>query len=286
VNQGKEKHVVVLGAGFGGLTFCQSFDHPDARVTLVDRSNHHLFQPLLYQVATCGLAAADIAQPIRSILSQRERVTVLMDEVEGIDLKARRVRLRGETLDYDQLVLALGGVTGYFGHDEWERYAPGLKSLDDALRIRREVLLAFEAAESASDPDERGRLMTMIVVGGGPTGVELAGALAELSRMVLVDDFRRIDSSQARVILIEGAPRILGHLPEELSQSAERQLADLGVEILTGCLVKNVRRHEVEVERNGQLETIRAHNIIWAAGVSAVPVTRELGAELDRSGWY
>jgi len=280
----KQVHVVVLGAGFGGLTFAKGFRHPSARVTVVDRTNHHLFQPLLYQVATSGLAAPDIAQPIRSILAGRDDVTVLMDEVKSIDLKQRRAVLGGEELHYDYLVLALGGVTSYFGHPEWEQFAPGLKSLDDALRIRREVLLAFERAETTTDLELRRQLMTIVVVGGGPTGVELAGAFAELTRTVLVDDFRRIDPSQARVILVEGSPRILGHLPSELSRSAEDQLAALGVEIRANCKVKDVRRHEVRVEGPGGPETIPAQNIIWAAGVGASPLTRSLSVELDRAG--
>lgn len=284
MNAGKPVHVVVLGAGFGGLIFCKEFKHPSARVTLVDRTNHHLFQPLLYQVATSGLAAPDIAQPVRSILSQNEDVTVLMDEVKSIHLNEKRVMLGGEELNYDYLVLALGGVTSYFGHHEWEQYAPGLKSLDDALQIRRNILLAFERAERTADEEERRRLMTIVVVGGGPTGVELAGAFAELSRTVLVDDFRRIDPSQARVILIEGSPRVLNHLPEQLSESAARQLAALGVELRTGCRVNDIRPHEVHVERPDGIEVIRAENIIWAAGVSAVPITSTLGVELDRAG--
>src|SRR5688572_27692552 len=198
-------HIVVLGAGFGGLTFCQVFNHPGARVTLVDRQNHHLFQPLLYQVATAGLSAPEIAQPIRSILSDHPNVTVLLDNATDLDLAAKRVVFERNTLNYDQLVLALGGVTSYFGHPEWEQFAPGLKSLDDAIRIRRRVLLAFEKAENEPDPAERDRLMTVVVVGGGPTGVELAGAFAELARHVLKSDFRRIDPGQARVILIEAS---------------------------------------------------------------------------------
>ncbi len=284
MSSSKPVHVVVLGAGFGGLTFAKEFQHPSARVTVVDRTNHHLFQPLLYQVATSGLAAPDIAQPIRSIVAGRDDVTVLMDEVKSIDLTQRRVVLGGEELNYDYLVLALGGVTSYFGHPEWEPFAPGLKSLDDALRIRREVLLAFERAETTTNLELRRRLMTIVVVGGGPTGVELAGAFAELSRTVLVDDFRRIDPSQARVILVEGSPRVLGHLPPELSRSAEEQLAGLGVELRTNCKVKDVRLHEVRVEGANGPETIRAQNVIWAAGVSAAPITRSLDVELDRAG--
>src|SRR5438034_1881771 len=204
----ENKHVVVLGAGFGGLTFCQTFDHPDTRITLVDRQNHHLFQPLLYQVATAGLSAPEIAQPIRSILSDRPRVTVLLDSVVDFNLVEKKVSLEKNTLSYDYLVLALGGVTSYFGHPEWEQFAPGLKSLDDALRIWRRIVLAFEKAENETDAAARDRLMTIVVVGGGPTGVELAGAFAELTRHVLRKDFRRIDPGKARVILIEAGPRL------------------------------------------------------------------------------
>ncbi len=276
----KSPHIVVLGAGFGGLTFCQSFRHAAARVTLVDRQNHHLFQPLLYQVATAGLSAPEIAQPIRSILSNKPNITVLLDRVVDIKLAEKHVVLEKQMLAYEYLVLALGGATSYFGHPEWEPFAPGLKSLDDALRIRRSVLLAFEKAESEPDPAEQNRLMTLVIVGGGPTGVELAGAFAELTRTVLQRDFRRIDPSQARVILIEGGPRLLAHLPPDLSARAQRQLERMGVTVRTGCLVKNISQGRVEL--NG--ETIAAENIIWAAGVSASPLTRELGVELDRAG--
>src|SRR5260221_9584092 len=229
----KQPHIVVLGAGFGGLTFCQKFHHPLARVTLVDRTNHHLFQPLLYQVATAGLSAPDIAQPIRSILSDHPNLTVLMDEVKAIDLAAKRVTLGKGSLDYDYLVLALGGATSYFNHPEWEQFAPGLKTLDDALRIRNNILSAFEKAETESDPAERERLMNIVVVGGGPTGVELAGAFAELARFVLRKDFRHIDPGVARVTLIEAAPVILSHMPPDLSQSAAEQLTHLGVKVRT-----------------------------------------------------
>src|SRR5207247_887424 len=214
------KQVVVLGAGFGGLTFCQTFNHPDTRVTLVDRQNHHLFQPLLYQVATAGLSAPEIAQPIRSILSDRPRVTVLLDSVVDFNLAEKKIVLEKNTLSYDYLVLALGGCTSYFGHPEWEQFAPGLKSLDDALRIRSHVLLAFERAETTPGTKDDDMLMTVVVVGGGPTGVELAGAFAELARNVLNRDFRRIDPSKARIILIEGSPCVLSHLPAELAEAA------------------------------------------------------------------
>jgi NADH dehydrogenase len=272
--------VVVLGAGFGGLTFCQNFSFSGADVTVVDRSNHHLFQPLLYQVAAAGLSAPEIAQPIRSILSPRKHVKVVLDEVHGIDLASRTIALTATTLPYDYLVLALGGVTSYFGHPEWEALAPGLKSLEDALRIRSRVLLAFEKAETEPDPVVRQRLMTIVVVGGGPTGVELAGAFAELTRTVLRSDFRHIDPRQARVILVEAGPRLLAHLSEQSSASAERQLQRLGVEVRTSCPVQTLQTGFVELPE----ERIAAANIIWAAGVAAVPLTRQLGMELDRAG--
>jgi NADH dehydrogenase len=277
----KKIHVVVVGAGFGGLTFCKHFQMADARITLVDRTNHHLFQPLLYQVAACGLSAPDIAQPIRSILSDREDITVLLDNVTGFDLAQKKVFLDKTALDYDYLVLAMGGQTGYFGHPEWEQFAPGLKTLDDALRIRSHILLAFEKAENEADVTEHAKLMTIVIVGGGPTGVELAGSFAELTRTVLSHDFRRIDPTQARIILIEGSPRVLSHLPPELSASAQRQLEALGVQVRTAFHVKNIRANEVELETG---EVIHAGNILWAAGVSATPLTKKLGVELDRAG--
>ena len=278
--ENKNPHIVVLGAGFAGLTFCQRLDCPRARVTLVDRQNHHLFQPLLYQVAAAGLAAPDIAQPVRSILSDRENVTVLLDNVVHIDLDEKTVQCDKNQLRYDYLVLGLGGETSYFGHSEWEQFAPGLKSLDDALRIRRRILLAFEKAENTSDPEERRRLMTIVVVGGGPTGVELAGAFAELARHVLEGDFRRIDPRQARVILIEAGAHVLSQFPPELAVSAERQLTRMGVDVRTNTRVKNITRGCVEVDD----DTILTENIIWAAGVSASPLTRQLGVEVDRAG--
>ncbi len=274
-------HIVVLGAGFGGLTFCQKFHHLAARVTLVDRTNHHLFQPLLYQVATAGLSAPEIAQPIRSILRDQPNVRVLMERVVDFNLAGREVLLEKGRLTYDYLVLALGGATSYFGHPEWEPFAPGLKSLDDAMRIRRNVLLAFEQAETEPNAAEHDRLMTIVVVGGGPTGVELAGAFAELARHVLKSDFRRIDPGQARVILIEASPVVLSHMPRALSDNAMEQLHKLGVEVRVSTKVKSISRSRVELEDG---EVITAENILWAAGVSASPLTKKLGVELDRAG--
>lgn len=274
-------HIVVLGAGFGGLTFCQTFRHPDARITLVDRQNHHLFQPLLYQVATAGLSAPEIAQPIRSILSEAPNVDVRMESIRDIRLDEKKVVLDTCTLDYDYLVMGLGGCTSYFGHPEWEQFAPGLKSLDDAMRIRREVLLAFEHAENEADEREHARLMTIVVIGGGPTGVELAGAFAELARHVLKQDFRRINPTEARVVLIEASPRVLSHLSPELSESTEEQLRELGVEIRVSTRVKDLSKGRVELDSG---EIILAANVIWAAGVAASPLTKKLGVETDRAG--
>jgi NADH dehydrogenase len=284
--------VVVLGAGFGGLTFCQHF-RGNAQVTVVDRTNHYLFQPLLYQVAAAGLSAPEIAQPIRSILAKKKNVTVLLESVANIDLGKRQVALEKGTLDYDYLVMALGSCTSYFGHPEWEEFAPGLKTLEDALRIRSRVLLAFEQAETFmaeqaevpatghSNTAEIEQLLTIVIVGGGPTGVELAGAFAELARTVLKRDFRRIDPTQARIVLIEASPSILSHLPTELRESATEQLKELGVQVRISTRVEAIRANELELE-NG--ETIRAENILWAAGVSASPLTKRLGVELDRAG--
>lgn len=276
----KRKRVVVLGGGFGGLTFCRTFKHPEAEIILIDRQNHHLFQPLLYQVATAGLSDSEIAQPIRSILADREDVMVRLAEITDIDVVGRRVVTSVGDFEYDYLVVGLGGCTSYFGHPEWEKHAPGLKSLDDAQRIRHDLLMAFEAAENTSDEAERRRLMTVVVVGGGPTGVELAGACAELTRVVLKADFRRIDLTQARVILIEGSSRLLGQFSEELGMEAQRELERMGVEVRCGVRVRDIRAGEVELAG----EILRAGNILWGAGVSASPLTARLGAPIDRAG--
>lgn len=272
--------VVVLGAGFGGLTFCRSFRHPRARITVIDRQNHHLFQPLLYQVATAGLSAPEIAQPIRSILSDRPDIEVHLDEVVDIRLAEKRIVTRTASFDYDYLVIALGGRTSYFGHPEWEEFAPGLKSLDDAMRIRRELLLCFERAENTTDEAERRRCMTTVIVGGGPTGVELAGAIAELSHLVLRRDFRHIDPTLARCVLIQSGPRLLNEYPETLGANAREVLTGMGVEVRTDTRVQNITRGCVDVGS----EKIEAALIIWAAGVAASPLTAKLGVPLDRAG--
>jgi NADH dehydrogenase len=276
------KHIVVLGAGFGGLEFAKRFSSEKARVTIIDRQNHHLFQPLLYQVATAGLSAPEIAQPTRQILARRKYLTVLLNEVTGIDLKGKNIKLhhRKEPLAYDYLIIGLGVKTNYFGNDHWEKHAPGLKSLDDATGIRRHLLLAFEEAESTDDTARLNKLTTIAVIGGGPTGVELAGAISELARHVLKKDFRHYDPARARVLLIEAGPRVLPQFPKSLSESAKRQLEDLGVEVRTGESVKNIEEGKIALEN----EIIEAGNIIWAAGMKAGLLTAQLGVELDKSG--
>jgi len=273
-------HVVIIGAGFGGLTAAQSLKRAPVRITIVDRTNHHLFQPLLYQVAMAGLSPADIAAPIRSVLRKQKNVTVLLDEAVEVNFSEQTVYLRDSKLKYDYLVLATGGRTSYFGHDEWERFAPGLKDLDDAVEIRRRVLMAFEAAEKETDPERRRELMTFVVVGGGPTGVELAGAIAELARFVLARDFRSIHPEEAEILLLEGGPRILPSFAPDLSESAQRQLANLGVRVRTGAQVTNIDERGVYLGA----EKIRAATVIWGAGVRATALTARLGAPLDRAG--
>ncbi|HXU65165.1 MAG TPA: NAD(P)/FAD-dependent oxidoreductase, partial [Polyangia bacterium] len=273
--------VVIIGAGFGGLEAAKALGGQAVDVTVVDRLNYHLFQPLLYQVAMAALASTDVAYPIRSILHHHANIEVMLGEVVGIDLAARRVRLAdGSGLPYDYLVVAAGAGTSYFGHDDWAAIAPGLKDLDDALEIRRRVLLALEAAERETDPDERRRLMTFVVVGGGPTGVELAGAIADLSRDILHADFHRIGRREVKVILVEAAPRILTAFDPPLSDKARQQLADLGVEVRTDVRVENIDAAGVRV--GGQV--IPAATVLWGAGVRPSPLARALGLPLDRGG--
>lgn len=278
---GTPTRVVILGAGFGGLECCKRLrGGEDLAITLIDRQNHHLFQPLLYQVATAGLSAPDIAQPVRAILAGQKNVTILMEEVSGIDLKAQKVITDGREVLYDYLVLGLGVKPGYMGHDEWKPFAPGLKRLSDATRIRTNVLSAFERAETCADSDEVARLMTVVVIGGGPTGVELAGAFAELARKALRKTFRHIDTAQSRIVLVEAASRILGTYSIDLSQYAENKLARMGVEVRTGAPVTEIGRKYVKLGG----ETIRAENIFWSAGIEAPSLTRDLGVEVDKAG--
>jgi len=280
-------HIVVLGGGFAGLNLAKSLRHINGRITLIDRQNHHLFQPLLYQVATATLSSVEIAKPLRSILSDHENVCVELGKVETVDLKTRTVILSDRSISYDYLIIALGGVTSYFGHPEWAEHAPGLKSINDALRIRREILFSFEMAELTSDPKELQKLMTIVIVGGGPTGVELSGACKELGRFVMRHDFRKIDPTKVRVVLIEAADRILMHLPRDLSASAQRQLEEIGVEVRLNTMVKDIKAGTVVVSAKDKpdvTETFEAASIVWSAGVGANPITRTLGVDIDRAG--
>ena len=273
-------HVLILGGGFGGLTAARRLASSEARITLVDQHNHHLFQPLLYQVATASLAAPSIAAPLRHILRRQRNLTVLMEEVTAVDLAARRVQCGSTALEYDYLVVATGATHAYFGHDEWARFAPALKNLDDALLIRRRVLLAFEQAEREVDPARRQAWLNFIVVGGGSTGVELAGTLIELARHTLSGEFRRCDPHSASVRLIEAGPRLLAGFDPSLSEKARRQLEQLGVEVHTGIAVSTIDADGVKLgERR-----LPARTVLWAAGVAASPVGRMLGVALDKAG--
>lgn len=273
--------VVVVGGGFGGLEAVTRLRHAAVRVTLLDRQNHHLFQPLLYQVATAALSPSDIAEPLRHIVRKQENCEVLLANAESVDVAGKRLLTDSGEIPYDYLVIAVGTRHSYFGNEEWEQFAPGLKSLDDALEIRRRMLLAFELAEKTSDDAERRAAMTFLVVGGGPTGVEMAGAIAEIARQTLLRDFRHIDSSQARIILIDNSPRILSTYAPELSESAAHQLGDIGVDVRTGSRVQGMREHEVTLADG---ETIAALTIVWAAGNVASPIGASLGVPLDRAG--
>ncbi|HEU5208280.1 MAG TPA: NAD(P)/FAD-dependent oxidoreductase [Longimicrobiales bacterium] len=274
-------HVVIIGGGFAGLYCARGLARAPVRVTVVDARNFHLFQPLLYQVATASLSPADIAMPLRYVLRGSDNTQVWLGTVTGIDPDARAVTLReGGALHYDYLVLATGATHAYFGHDEWAGRAPGLKTVDDATEIRRRFLVAFEAAEREGDPAARQRLLTFAIVGAGPTGVELAGAMAEIARQVMPREFRSIDTRDARVLLLEGGPRVLPTYAEQSSESARRQLERLGVEVRTGALVTGITEESVLIGG----EEIPAGNVFWAAGVAASPLGAELGAPLDRAG--
>jgi NADH dehydrogenase len=273
--------VVVIGGGFAGLAAARALDGADVDVVVVDRHNHHVFQPLLYQVATAGLSPADIAAPIRWILRRQANVRVLLDEVVGVDPDARRVRLRESApLGYDALIVASGVTHAYFGHDDWAPHAPGLKTLDDAVNIRRRVLLAFEAAEREGDPARQAALLTFVVIGGGPTGVEMAGAIAEIARQALRDEFDAMTPETARVLLLEGGPSILPSYVEPLRASARQALVSLGVEVRESATVTHVGAHDVRIGDEG----IAAGTIVWAAGVQASAVGRWTGGEVDRLG--
>jgi NADH dehydrogenase len=282
-------HVVIIGGGFGGLDAARGLAGAPVRVTLLDRHNYHLFQPLLYQVATASLSPADIASPIRWILRHQSNVQVLLADASAIEPEPQRVLIDGGSVDYDYLVVATGATHAYFGHPEWAEGAPGLKTLDDALEIRRQILLAFEAAERESDPAARTRLLTFVIIGGGPTGVELAGALAEIAQQTLREDFRSIRPESARIILLEGGPYILPTFPDSLRHAASDSLTRLGVDVKVGSMVTGIDASLVTwrspVAGTHELEhRIEAQTVLWAAGVAASPLVKSLGAPLDRAG--
>jgi NADH dehydrogenase len=272
--------VVIVGAGFGGIEAATALSRVAVDVILLDRQNHHCFQPLLYQVATAALSPAEIAWPIRHMLRQQRNATVFMTEAEAVDLTGRFVETSAGPISYDYLVVATGATHSYFGHDDWAKFAPGLKRIEDATRIRRSILLAFEQAELAGNDAERQRLLTFVIVGGGATGVEMAGAIAEISRQTLDNDFRRIDPRNSRIILLEAGPRVIPTLPEDLSQYAERALTRMGVDVRTSTRVIGCDACGVDAD-HGRID---ASTIIWAAGVVASPAASWLGAAHDRAG--
>lgn len=274
-------HLVIIGGGFAGLWATRALASARVRITLVDRRNHHLFQPLLYQVATAGLSAPDIAAPLRHILGDQRNVEVRLGEVTSIDKQARQITLAdGSHLGYDTLMLCTGATHAYFGHDEWAADAPGLKTLDDAIALRRKLLLAFERAEAEPDPARKAAWLSFAVVGGGPTGVELAGTLAEIARHTLRNEFRHIDPASAKVRLVEAGPRVLSTFPEVLSLKARRQLEKLGVEVLTGTPVSDINGDGFQLGN----QFVPARTVVWAAGVAASPLARTLAVPLDRAG--
>lgn len=286
----RRPHVVIVGCGFGGLFAARQLKHAPVDITVIDRTNHHLFQPLLYQVATAGLSAPAIAAPIRHVLARQRNVTVLMGEVVAIDLAVRNVALEdGQRIGYDHLIVAAGATHSYFGHPEWQHHAPGLKTLEDAFDLRGRILTAFERAERCTDPRERDAWLSFVVIGAGATGVEMAGTLAEIARMTLRGEFRRIEPQQARVILLEGGERVLPAFAEDLSQRALTQLARLGVTVRLQCRVGAIDAQGVAIDAlagspTRTAERIDARTVIWAAGVAASPLGRALGVALDRSG--
>jgi len=278
--EGNKPRVVIIGGGFGGIEAARALAKVPVEIVLIDRENHHTFQPLLYQVATAALSPADIAWPIRSMLRKQDNTRVLMAEVTAINPELRQVTASGHRIDYDYLVLATGVTHSYFGHDEWRKYAPGLKNLEDARDVRRRFLIAFERAELSDKPDERKRDLTFVIVGGGPTGVEMAGAMAEVARETLKKDFRNIDPAGARIILIEAGPRLLPTFPENLSRYAQKSLEKMNVEIRLGAPVTQCDDKGVTLD-GGRIESA---TIIWAAGVAASAAGGAIGAEHDRMG--
>jgi NADH dehydrogenase len=274
------EHVVIIGGGFGGLNAARALRRAPVRVTVLDRRNHHVFQPLLYQVAMAALSPGDIASPIRWILRKQKNVEVFLAEARAVDRQRKLIILSDGEVSYDYLIVASGATHAYFGHDDWRGTAPGLKTLEDALEIRRRVLLAYEMAERESDPERRKSLLTFVVIGGGPTGVEMAGALAEISRQSLARDFRHFDPSLARIVLLEAGPFLLSAFPEHLREAARHDLERLGVEVRTSAMVTRVSRGRVEIGP----KAIEAETVLWAAGVAASPLGGTLGAPVDRAG--
>jgi NADH dehydrogenase len=280
MNDQARPQIVIVGAGFGGLKAAEGLAHLPVQITVVDRKNHHTFQPLLYQVATAGLSPAEIAAPIREILHRHKNVEVLLGEVLGFDLEHRKIQLHGHEIAYDYLIVAAGATHAYFGHDDWEPLAPGLKTIEDALEIRRRILLAYELAEREAALTGMHRPLNFVVVGAGPTGVELAGTLAEIARKSLPKNFRNIDPGKTRIVLVEAGPSVLSAYPEDLRQSAVRQLQHLGVEVRTNSAVSDVRSGQVRIGD----EILPAEVVLWAAGVSASELGRALGAPVDKAG--
>ncbi|MBA2742928.1 MAG: NAD(P)/FAD-dependent oxidoreductase [Chthoniobacterales bacterium] len=276
----RKPHVIIIGGGFGGLEAAKKLGDKPVDVTLIDRTNYHLFQPLLYEVATAALSPADIAAPLRAVLTKFRNIEVMLAEVTAIDVAAKKVKTTDREISYDYVILATGSRHSYFGNDQWEKLAPGLKSLEDAVEIRRRLLMAFEYAERITDEKARRAAMTFAIIGGGPTGVEMAGAIAEIARYTLAKDFKHIDPSHARVILIEGDKRVLSGFPEDLSESAMKQLRDIGVEVITGVHANNLTEEGLEVKG----EFIPCRVKIWAAGNAASALGRSLGVPLDRAG--
>ncbi|MBP0599726.1 NAD(P)/FAD-dependent oxidoreductase [Herbaspirillum sp. LeCh32-8] len=278
-------HVVIIGCGFGGLAAARELAGADVRITMIDRSNHHLFQPLLYQVATAGLSAPAISAPIRAILAEQRNLTTLMAAVSSIDVQGKTVTLEdGVVIAYDHLIVAAGSTHSYFGHDEWSQLAPGLKTLEDAFEIRKRILMAFEYAERETDTRRRQEWLTFTVIGGGATGVEMAGTLVEIARHTLSGEFRNIDPHSARVVLIEGSDRILGAYPPDLSEKARDQLQKLGVDVRTGSRVVHIDETCVRYTNFDGEQTLASRTVIWSAGVAASPLGKSLGVELDRAG--
>src|SRR5712691_3331205 len=273
-------HVVIVGAGFGGLQAARALQDAPVRVTVIDRNNHHLFQPLLYQVATAGISPADICAPVRSILRKQKNAEVVLGEVTGVDVQARLALMHDQSVPYDYLILATGARDSYFGHNDWARFAPGLKSIVQATAIRRAILLAYENAERETDPEKRQALLTFVLVGAGPTGVEMAGSIGGLAHKTLVSDFRSIDPGQTRIVLVEALPRVLAAFDERFAKNAHRALTRLGIEVRTNAPVEAIDSEGVVIAG----ERLAARTVIWTAGVAASPAGEWLSAETDRAG--